>query len=51
MKNSHFLIDSKNTRREWYKEAVYQIWFESGQWKLMKWPMPGSVIQAHEARF
>ena len=46
MKNSKFLIDSKNSRREWCKEAAYQIWFESDQWKLMKWPTPGSDLQA-----
>ena len=46
MKNSKNFIDSKNGRREWYKEAVYQIWFESDQWKLMKWPTPGSGLQA-----
>ena len=46
MKNSKILIDSKNSRREWHKEAVYQIWFESDQWKLMKRPTPGIDLQA-----
>ena len=31
--NSQFLIDSKNGRRERYKGAVYEIWFESNQSK------------------
>ena len=29
--NRDLLAFSKNSQREWYKEAVYQIWFEAGQ--------------------
>ena len=41
---------SKNSQREWYMDAAYQILFESGQWKFMKWPTPCSVIQAQIAK-